>query len=111
MTMTVRSFIKDTARDWFDARVKEMRKLRSIDNYKSFVEFMDLRFKHDNEAQIAARKLSQVKYCSDILKYLDTLQQLNMKKGMSGVVWIELIKEGLPHFILDHLQLTQGGKP
>ena len=62
---------------------------------------MDLRFKHDKVAQIAARKLRQVKYQSDILKYLDTLQQLNMKVGISGVMWRELIKEGLPDFILD----------
>ena len=34
-----------------------------------------------------------------------------MKVGMSGVVWRELIKEGLPDFILDLLPLTQGGEP
>ena len=86
-----------------------MRKLRIIDNYKLFVESMDLQIKHDKEAQIAARKLRQVKYSSDILKYLDTLQQLNMKVGMSEVMWREHIKEGLPDFILDLLPLTQGG--
>ena len=30
---------------------------------------------------------------------------------MSGVMWRELIKEGLPDFILDLLPLTQGGEP
>ena len=55
--MTVGSFMKDSARDWFDARDEQMLKLRIVDNYKSFVESMDLRFKHDTEAQIAARKL------------------------------------------------------
>ena len=45
------------------------------------------------------------------LKYLDTLQQLNIKVGMSGVMWRELIKEDLPDFILDLLPLTQGGEP
>ena len=30
---------------------------------------------------------------------------------MSGVMWRELIKEGLPNFILDLLPLTQGGEP
>ena len=30
---------------------------------------------------------------------------------MSGVIWRELIKEGLPDFILDLLPLTQGGEP
>ena len=73
MIMTVGSCMKDTARDWFDARDEQMRKLRIVDNYKPFVESMDLQFKHDKEAQIAARKLRQVKYQSDILKYLDTL--------------------------------------
>ena len=63
-----------------------MGKLRIVDNYKSFVIFMDLRFKHDKEAEIAARKLWQVKYSSNILKYLDTLQQLDMKVEMSGVM-------------------------
>ena len=63
------------------------------------------------EAQIAARKLRQVKYTSDILMYLDTLPQLNMKVRMSGVMWRELIKEGLPDCILDFLPLTQGGEP
>ena len=72
---------------------------------------MDLRFKHDKEVQIAARNLRQVKYTSDILKYLDTLQQLNMKVEMSGVIWRELFKEGLPDFILDLLPLTQGVEP
>ena len=72
---------------------------------------MDLRFKHDKEAQITVRKCRQVKYTSNILKYLVTLQQLNMKVGMSGVIWRELIKEGLPNFILDLLPLTQGGEP
>ena len=88
-----------------------MRKLRIVDIYKSFVESMDLWFKHDKEALIPARKPRQVKYQSDILKYLDTLQQLNMKVGMSGVMWRELITEGLPDFILDLLPLTQGGVP
>ena len=74
MIMTVGSFMKDPARDWFDARDEQMRKLRIVDNYKSFVESMDLRFKHYKEGQIAARKLRQVKYQSNILKYLDTLQ-------------------------------------
>ena len=61
MIMTVESFMKDTARDCFDARDEQMQKVRSVDNYKSFIESMDLRFKHDKEAQIAARKLRQVK--------------------------------------------------
>ena len=30
---------------------------------------------------------------------------------MLGVMWRELIKEGLPDFILDLLPLTQGGEP
>ena len=111
MIMTIGSFIKDTARDWFDARDEQMRKLRIVDKYKSFMESMDLRFKHDKEAQIAARKLRQVKYQSDIWKYLDTLQQLNMKVGMSGVMWRELFEEGLPDFILDLVPLTKGGEP
>ena len=34
-----------------------------------------------------------------------------MMVGMSGVMWRELIKEGLPDFILDLLPLTQGGEP
>ena len=50
MIMTVGSFMKDTARYCFDARDVQMRKLRIVDNYKSFVESMDLRFKHDKEA-------------------------------------------------------------
>ena len=111
MIITVGSFMKDTARDWFDARDEQMRKLRIVDNYKSFVESMDLQFRYDKEAQIAAKKLWQVKYQSDILKYLDTLQQLNIKVGMSGVMWGKLIKESLPDFILDLLPLTQGGEP
>ena len=86
MIMTVGSFMKDTARDWFDVREEQMQKLQIVDNYKSFIESMDLRFKHNKEAQIAARNLWQVKYSRDILKYLDTLQQLNMKVGISGVV-------------------------
>ena len=45
------------------------------------------------------------------MKYLDTLLQLNIKVGMSGVMWRELIKEGLTDFILDLLPLTQGGEP
>ena len=110
MIMTVGSIMKDTARDWFDARDEQLRKLRIVNNYKLFVKSMDLQFQHDKDAQIAARKLWQVKYQSDILKYLDTLQQLNMKVGMSGVMWRELIKEGLPDFILDLLPLTQGGE-
>ena len=111
MIMTVGSFMKDTARDWFDARDEQMRTLRVRDNYKSFISAMDLRFKHDKEAQTAVRTLRTVKYSGDVLKYLDTLQQLNMKVGMSGVSWRELIKEGLPDFILDLLPLTQGGEP
>ena len=72
--MTVGSYMKDTTRDWFNARDEQMRKLRIVDNYKLFVECMDLWFKYDKEAQIATRKHRQVKYSSDILKYLDTLQ-------------------------------------
>ena len=53
-----------------------------VDNYKSFVESMDLQFKHDKEALITVRKLWQVKYAGDILTYLDFLQQLKMKVGM-----------------------------
>ena len=34
-----------------------------------------------------------------------------MKVGMSGVMWSELIKEGLPDVILDLLPLTRGGEP
>ena len=86
MIMTLGSFMKDTCRDWFNARDKQMRKLWIADNYKSFVESMDLRFKQDKKTQIAARKLRQVKYTSDIMKYMDTLQQLNMQVGMSGVM-------------------------
>ena len=88
-----------------------MRKLWIVDIYKSFVKSIYLRFMHDKEAQITARKLQQAKYQSDILKYLDTVLQNNMKVGMSGVMWRELIKEGLPDIILDLLPLTQGGEP
>ena len=34
MIMTVGSFMKDTARDWFDARDEQIPKLRIVDNYK-----------------------------------------------------------------------------
>ena len=88
-----------------------MRKFRIIDNYKSFIKSMDFQFKHNKGAQIATRNIQQVKFSSDIPKYLDTLQQLSMKVNMSGVMWRELIKEGLPDFILDLLPLTQGGEP
>ena len=37
MIMTVGNFMKDTARDWFDTQDKQMRKLRIIDNYQSFI--------------------------------------------------------------------------
>ena len=57
MIMTVGSFLKDTARDWFNARDEQIWKLWIVGNYKSFVESMDLRFKHDKEAQIATTKL------------------------------------------------------
>ena len=53
MTMTVGSFMKDTARDWFDTRDEQMRKLRIVGNYRSFVESMGLFSKHDKEAQTA----------------------------------------------------------
>ena len=43
MIMTVGSFMMDTARDWFNARDEQMRKLCIVDNYQSFVESMDLR--------------------------------------------------------------------
>ena len=72
---------------------------------------MDLWFRHDKEAQIDARKLRPVKYQSDIPKYLDTLQKLNMKVGMSGVMWRDLSMEGRPNFILDLLPLSLGGQP
>ena len=111
MIITVGSFMKDTIRDWFDVQDKQMRKLQIVDNYKSFIESMDFRFKNDNEVQIAARKLWQVKYSSNILKYLNTLQQPHMKVWMSGVMWRDLIKEVLPVFILHMLTLTQGGEP
>ena len=55
--MTAGSSIKDTARDWFNAQDEQMRKLQIVNNFKSFVECMDLWFKHDKEAQIAARNL------------------------------------------------------
>ena len=51
-----------------------MRRVGIVDNYKSFIESLDLWFKQDNEAQIAVRKLCQLKYSIDILKYLYTLQ-------------------------------------
>ena len=86
MIITVGSFMKDTAINWFDARDEQILKLWIADNYKLFVECMNLQFKYDKEAHTAARKLRHVKYTSDILKYLDTLQQLNMKVGMSGVM-------------------------
>ena len=111
MNMTVGSFIKDTARDWFDVREEQMMKLWIVDNYKSFVESMDLRFKHNKEAQIATGKCRQVKYQSNILKYLDTLQQLNMNVGMSGVTGRERINEGITDFIYDLLPLIQGCDP
>ena len=37
MIITVGSFMKDTARDWFDTRDEQMRTLRIVNNYKSFV--------------------------------------------------------------------------
>ena len=86
MIITVGNFMKDTTRDWFDTGDKQICKLWIVNNYKSFVESMDLLFKHDKEVQFAARKLRQVKYSSNILKILDTLQQLNRKVGMSGVM-------------------------
>ena len=111
MIFKVGSYMKDTARDWFDARDEQMRELRICDNYRSFVEAMDLRFKHDKEDQNAARKLRQVTYSGDVMKFLDTLQQLNMKVNMSGVMWQELIKEALPEAILDRLSGHMGGEP
>ena len=85
--------------------------LRIVENYKSFMESMELRIKHGKEAQIATKKVREVKYSSNILKYLDTLQQLNMKVRISGVMWRKLTKEGPPDIILDLLSLTQGGEP
>ena len=41
MIMTVGNVMKDTARDWFHTQDIQMRKLRIVDNYKSFIEYMD----------------------------------------------------------------------
>ena len=98
--------MKDTARGWFNDCEKQRRKLRICNNYISFIKSIDLRFKNDKESRNSAWKLRQIKYTSDILKNLDTHLQLKMKVRISGVMWRELFKEGLPYFIMVLLPLT-----
>ena len=56
MIITVGSYMNDTARDRFDAGAEQMRKLRIVDEYKSFIEPKDHKFKYDKEAQITQEK-------------------------------------------------------
>jgi hypothetical protein len=55
--------------------------------------------------------MKKVTYKNDIQAYIDTLEHLNLKVGLSGLAWRDILKNGLPEKIAYRLSLTQGGEP
>ena len=90
------AFMKRRARDWFDNRAHTLRTNRKADTFSAFVSAMDERFKVDKEDHVNYEKLWKVKYSRDVLDYIDRLEGLNMRVGLSGLAWRK-IKAGLPH--------------
>ncbi len=72
---------------------------------------MDERFKVDFEAKVNYKKLFQTKYSNNILQYIDKLEGLNEKVGISGMTWREILKDGLPHELRKELAKVKGGEP
>jgi N-acetylglutamate synthase-like GNAT family acetyltransferase len=107
----VGSHMEGKARDWFDSRKRQMRDLHVKDNFKSFHEAMDARFKTDKEDHVNLRKMKKVVYNNDVQAYIDALEHLNLKVGLSGLAWRDILKNGLPDEISYRLSLTQGGEP
>src|SRR6195952_4550781 len=99
------------ARDWYDSRKRQMKALHLTDNFASFCEAMDARFKTDKEDHVNLRKMKKVQYNGDVQAYIDTLEHLNLKVGLSGLAWRDILKNGLPEKIAYRLSLTQGGEP
>jgi hypothetical protein len=107
----VGSHMDGKARDWFDSRKRQMRDLHVNDNFISFQKAMDARFKTDKEDHVNLRKMKKVIYNNDVQAYIDSLEHLNLKVGLSGLAWRDILKNGLPDEISYRLSLTQGGEP
>jgi len=107
----VGSHMEGKARDWYDSRKRQMKALHLTDNFASFCEAMDARFKTDKEDHVNLRKMKKVQYNGDVQAYIDSLEHLNLKVGLSGLAWRDILKNGLPDDISYRLSLTQGGEP
>ena len=103
--------MKGKARDWFDSRKKQLKALNVKDNFAAFCEAMETRFRTVKEDHVNLRKMKKVTYKNDIQAYIDTLEHLNLKVGLSGLAWRDILKNGLPEKIAYRLSLTQGGEP
>src|SRR5258708_1130516 len=55
--------------------------------------------------------MRKVKYSGNFLEYIDTLENLNLKVGIAGLAWREVILEGLPHDLRKELSKFRGGEP
>ena len=103
LLIIVGSCMKGAAWEWFDNRAEGLQNNRKVDNFVDFVSAMGERFKPDNEDDIfvpamderfktyneddiSFDKLHEVQNKGGILKYIDSLQRLNQKVRLRGLV-------------------------
>lgn len=107
----VASFMKGRAKEWYHTRARNLRKNHKVDTFRAFAAAMDQRFKVDFEAEAAYSKMAGVKYTSDILEYIDTLEALNEKAGVSGIHWRKTLLRGLSEKFRLNIATMRGGIP
>ena len=107
----VGAFMKGKAREWFDNRSRKLRRNRKVDTFTAFVEAMSEQYKHDKERDVQFEKLHQLQYSGNIFEYINKLEALNMRVGLSGFPWRKAIKRGLSQELRKQLAQVPGGEP
>lgn len=72
---------------------------------------MNERFKVDKEDDVNSEKLWKAKHAGNVLDYVDKLEGLNKKVGLSGLGWQKIIKAGLSQELRKQLPFVQGEEP
>ena len=72
---------------------------------------MSEQYKHDKERDVQFEKLHQLKYDGNIFEYINRIEALNMRVGLSGFGWRKAIKRGLSQELRRQLAQVPGGEP
>jgi hypothetical protein len=88
----VGTLLEGLAADWFFHRQENLSSQFLTDNWNAFLSVMDTQFIDENEEEDLLTEMKKVRYDGDIDAYLTTFCSKNLRLGLHGTYWKELLR-------------------